>query len=224
MKHSRPWIAVLRKELTSELRVRFGVSVLVMFLIITVSIISFSLPGERISPSMFSALFWITIFFGGMTGLSRAFISEEERGTALLLRLYAPPDSVYLGKLAFNVLLILFLGLAAILLFLFFFRDFAVQDILGFILQTILGGTGIAVVSTILSALIGRARQKGALLPILAMPVLIPLVIASTDAARISIELPNAWEGIRGDILILFSFDAAMILVSYVLFEAIWKD
>jgi hypothetical protein len=51
-----------------------------------------------------------------------------------------------------------------------------------------------------------------------------PLVIAATDATRITMEVPNAWEGARGDILILFSFDVALTLVSYVLFSVIWKD
>ena len=219
------WLAVLRKDLLVEFRTRIGVSAVIMFLLITVSVILYSVPGEQLTPSILSALLWIALFFGAMTGLSRSFVSEEERGTSLILKLYAPGESVFLGKLAYNLLLMLALALAAAIFFLFFFaRDFHVRDWTMFFTQLLLGAVGIAAVSTMLSALISRASQKGALLPILALPVLMPLVIATTDAMRITLEVSDAWSGVRGDVLILFSFDVAMVLVSYVLFDVIWKD
>jgi heme exporter protein B len=117
------------------------------------------------------------------------------------------------------------LSASALLFFQFFFaKDFHVRDWPFFSLQLVLGAIGIAAVSTILSALISRASQKGALLPILALPVLIPLVIATTDATRITLEVPNGWQSAQGDFLILISFDVAMLLVSYVLFDVIWRD
>lgn len=222
---SQAWAGVLKKDLAIEFRTRYGVSALVLFLLTTVAVILFSAPGENFSSSVTSALFWIVLYFGAMTGLARAFVGEEETGTSLLLRLYAPPDAIYLGKLAYNLLLMFALSLTALLLFLFFFpKDFHVQDWPIFLAQWALGGIGIASVSTILSALIARASQKGALLPVLALPVLMPLVIATTDASRIALEVPSAWEGARSDLLILVSFDVAMVLVSWVLFETIWRD
>lgn len=218
------WLAIFRKDAMIEFRTRFGISALVMFLLITVSIILFSVPGEQLSSSLLSAFFWIALFFGAMTGLSRSFVSEEERGTSLLLRLYASGESVFVGKLVFNVLLMLLLGTAGVAFFLLFFKDMVVRDWVFFTIQLVLGLIGVAAVSTVLSALIGRASQKGALLPILALPILMPLVIATTDAMRITLEVSNAWDGTRGDILILFSFDVAMVLVSYVLFDIVWRD
>jgi heme exporter protein B len=219
------WQGVLRKDLAIEFRTRYGVSAVIMFLLITVAVILYSTPGEQLQPSILSALLWIALFFGAMTGLSRSFVSEEERGTSLLLRLYASGEGVFVGKLIYNIGLMVALAISAVLFFQFFFtRDFHVRDWPIFSLQLLLGAIGIAVVSTILSALIGRASQKGALLPILALPVLMPLVIATTDAMRITLEVPSAWDGVRGDILILVSFDVAMVLVSYVLFDIIWRD
>ncbi|MEI8134095.1 MAG: heme exporter protein CcmB [bacterium] len=215
---------ILRKDLRIELRSRFGVSAVVMFLLVTVTTILFSAPGEQIGSSLMSALFWISLFFGALTGLARSFVSEEERGTSFLLRLHAEPEQVFWGKYLFNLLLIVSLSISAIVMFAFFFRDFHVRDIAMFLLQLALGAVGTSAIITILSALVARASQKGALLPVLALPVLLPLVIATTDATRITFETTNAWEGIRGDILILFSFDIAVTLVSYVLFHLIWKE
>jgi heme exporter protein B len=219
------WQGVLRKDLAIEFRTRYGVSAVIMFLLITVAVILYSTPGEQLQPSILSALFWIALFFGAMTGLARSFVSEEERGTALLLRLYGSSESVFIGKLVYNTGLMLALSASALLFFQFFFaKDFHVRDWSFFSLQLVLGAIGIAAVSTILSALISRASQKGALLPILALPVLIPLVIATTDATRITLEVPNGWQSAQGDFLILISFDVAMLLVSYVLFDVIWRD
>jgi heme exporter protein B len=219
------WQGVLRKDLAIEFRTRYGVSAVIMFLLITVAVILYSTPGEQLQPSILSALLWISLFFGAMTGLARSFVSEEERGTALMLRLYASGESVFIGKLVYNLGLMLALAASAVVFFQFFFsRDFHIRDWPAFGLQLMLGAIGIAAVSTILSALISRASQKGALLPILALPVLLPLVIATTDATRICLEVTSALTSARGDLLILISFDVAMVLVSYVLFDVIWRD
>ncbi|MEP7234264.1 MAG: heme exporter protein CcmB [Ignavibacteriota bacterium] len=215
---------VLRKDLRIELRSRFGVSAVVVFLLVTVTTILFSAPGEQMSSSIMSALFWISLFFGALTGLSRSFIAEEERGTAFLLRLYAEPETVFWGKYLFNLLLVFSLAFCAVVFFLFFFRDFVVRDWPMFFLQLALGALGTSSIVTILSALVARASQKGALLPVLALPVMLPLIIAATDATRITMEVTESWSGIRGDILILFSFDVAVTLVSYVLFHLIWQE
>src|ERR1035437_11066891 len=119
------WAGVLRKDLRIEFRTRYGVSAVVMFLLITVAVILYSTPGEQLQPSIMSALIWIALFFGAMTGLARSFVSEEERGTSLLLRLYASGESVFIGKLVYNLGLMLALAASALLFFEFFFaRDF----------------------------------------------------------------------------------------------------
>ena len=215
---------VLLKDLRIEFRSRFGLSAIVMFLLVTVTTILFSAPGEQFTSGILSAFFWIALFFGAMTGLARSFVAEEERGTALMLRIYGKAESVFWGKYLFNLILNVTLALCAVIFFSFFMGDFTIKDVFIFVLQLVLGCVGTAAVITILSAIVSRATQKGALLPVLALPVLMPLVIAATDATRITMEVANAWEGTRGDILILFSFDVAITLVSYVLFSAIWRD
>ncbi len=215
---------ILRKDLRIEFRSRFGISALVMFLLVTITTILFSSPGEQFHSGILSAFFWVSLFFGAMTGLARSFITEEERGTSLMLRLYAKPERVFWGKFLFNLLLITALSILASLFFLFFFKDFVIQDVGVFTLQLALGALGVASTITMLSALVARASQKGALLPVIALPVMMPLVIAVTDATRICLEVSSAWEGAKGDILILFSFDIALTLVSYVLFSYVWRD
>ena len=48
----------------------------------------------------------VLLCFAAFTGLSHAFVHEEETGTTLALRLSMPATAVYAGKLLFNLMLI----------------------------------------------------------------------------------------------------------------------
>ena len=121
-----------------------------------------------------SALLWIIILFSAAVGLGRSFISEQERGTVLLLQLNTRPSMVYTGKLLFNILLILSVNITALFAFMFFLQ--LSVKIPGLLLVTLLlGAIGLAGATTLLAALIARSSNQGALLPVLLFPLLIPL-------------------------------------------------
>ena len=71
----------------------------------------FGLPPEA-RERVCSALLWVLLFFSAATGLPRAFVREEESGTALALRLVAPATAVLAGKTLFNF--VLFAAIAAV--------------------------------------------------------------------------------------------------------------
>ena len=95
--------ALFKKDFHSELRTRYAINSLAMFIIVAISVILFSIGTERITESLTGGIFWVVIFFTAMSGLARAFVSEEERGTVLTLQLIASPSTVFSGKLVFNV-------------------------------------------------------------------------------------------------------------------------
>src|SRR5512147_1590199 len=99
--------AVFLKDWRSELRTRYAISALLMFIVTTIAIILFSLGSESAPPDALAGMLWVVIFFGAMSGLSRTFVMEEERGTAMTLQLMAPPSAVYFGKLLFNLVLVI---------------------------------------------------------------------------------------------------------------------
>jgi len=76
-------VAILAKEFHSELRTRYALNALLLFVVVTVAIILFSTSGEDIPQDLHSGLLWVIVFFSAMSGLSRTFVSEEERGTVL---------------------------------------------------------------------------------------------------------------------------------------------
>src|SRR3990170_5861813 len=106
--------ALLQKEIKSEFRTRYAFNSLLMFSVVTLTAVSFSVGQFALSAQVKSALYWLILFFASMAGLGQVFIKEEESRTAYLLKLAGPPSVIYLGKLFFNWLLLLFLQLIII--------------------------------------------------------------------------------------------------------------
>jgi heme exporter protein B len=215
--------AIFLKDLHSELRTRYAVSALVMFVVITVAMIMFSLGQEDAPPEVLSGMLWVVIFFGAMSGLSRTFVMEEERGTSMTLQLLAPPSAVFFGKLLFNVVLILALNIFTVLLYLILVNGFVIRSTEVFVLTILLGSCGFASAATIIAAIVARANTRGTLYPVLAFPILLPLLISVIDATRSAADGVSLGES--GNVFqFLISYIIVLTALSSLLFEYIWKD
>ena len=216
-------VAVFRKDFQSELRTRYALNALFMFVLTTLSIILFSIGNESVSPEILAGVFWIIVFFSAMSGLSRTFISEEERGTVMTLHLIAPPLSVYFGKLLFNVVLLSAVNLLTTVLYLIFITNFVVKNYEIFIVTLVFGTLGLASASTIIAAIISKANTKGTLYPVLSFPILLPLLLSVINSTKLAVEGAPFIEAIS-DIQVLISYLIVVTAVSYLLFDFIWKE
>jgi heme exporter protein B len=219
----RTAVAVFLKDWRSELRTRYAISALVMFVVTTISIILFSLGGEGASPEVLAGMLWVVIFFASMSGLARTFVMEEERGTGMTLQLMTPASAVFAGKLLFNLALGAGLTLLTVGLYAVFINGFVVQTISIFLLTIALGSIGLAVASTIIAAIIARANTKGTLYPVLSFPILLPLLMTVISATRLAADGAPLAEA-QGEFQILISYIVVVTTVSSLLFEYIWKD
>ncbi len=216
-------LALFKKDWQSELRTRYAINALAMFIIVTISVILFSIGQEKISTHLTGGLLWVVIFFSAMSGLARAFVSEEERGTTLTLHLLAKPSTVFSGKLLFNVLLVYIMNFAIVILYSLLFDSFSIQNVWLFILATTFGSFGIAVSSTIIAAIISKASAKGTLYPVLAFPILLPLILILLELTKFSIDGKPIAESYV-ELAVLICYDVIMLTASYMLFDFIWKD
>ena len=215
--------SLFKKDWQSELRTRYAINALAMFILVTISVILFSIGNENISEYLTGGLLWVVIFFSAMSGLSRAFVSEEERGTTLTLQLIAAPATIYSGKLIFNILLVFLMNIAITILYFFFFESFIIQNMLLFLFAFILGNVGIAVSSTMIAAIISKANTKGTLYPVLSFPILLPLILTLLELTKFSMDGKSIDESIV-ELAVLFCYDVIMLTASYMLFDFIWKD
>jgi heme exporter protein B len=211
------------KDFRSELRTRYAINALAMFIIVAISVILFSVGNEKISPSLTGGLFWVVIFFTAMSGLSRAFVSEEERGTALTLQLIAAPSTVFSGKLIFNIILVFAMNTVIAILYSAMFDAFVIKNFALFLTSFVLGNIGLAVSSTIIAAIIAKAGAKGTLYPVLSFPILLPLILTSVQLTLFAFD-GISFERAKFELAIVVSYDVIMLTASYMLFDFIWKE
>lgn len=216
-------VAVFSKDFRSELRTRYALNALVMFVVVTLSIILFSIAGESVSANLLAGILWVVIFFSAMSGLSRTFVSEEERGTVMTLQLITRPSMVYFGKLLFNLVLILLLNLLVVTSYLLVMGDFTVQNHAIFWITILLGSVGLAGASTIIAAIIAKANTKGTLYPVLSFPILLPLLLTVINATKLAVDGAPIGEAL-GEFRILVAYSVVVITASYLLFDFVWKD
>ncbi|MCI0473303.1 MAG: heme exporter protein CcmB [Ignavibacteria bacterium] len=214
--------SVFRKDIRSEIRNRYVINSLLMFVIITISIIKFSLGDEVVEDAILSGLFWIVIFFTAISGLSRVFIKEEETGTSMALKLSAAPAEIFAGKLLFNFVLTFSLNIVIFFLFTLI-TGIKILNFPAFLITVILGNFGIVVSSTIIAAIIAKANSKGTLYPVLSFPVLLPLLITLINATKLASEGVPTSE-LLVDFQILISYTIVVFIVSLFLFKFIWED
>ena len=214
--------AVLSKDARLELRTRYALNAILMFAVTTLAAVSFSVGQSGLSPKLLAALFWIILFFSAMSGLAQAFIREEEGATSITLRLLADPDSVYIGKLLFNFILLTVM--AAIITPIFFiFTDAATNGILAFIVILAAGVIGLSAATTLVAAIIAKASVKGALFAVLSFPILMPLLLVLISATEKVME-EATFGSIRTEIQFIVAYGVVMITGSILLFKFVWQE
>jgi len=96
--------SIFFKDLKSEYRNRYGISAITLFILTSITMLVFSTAQEKLTPTLFSGLLWVIMFFSAMTGLSKGFVREEEKQTSMLLKITSRPTAVYFGKLIYNLI------------------------------------------------------------------------------------------------------------------------
>ncbi len=214
--------AVFIKDFRLEWRSRFGVSTVLAFIASTLLVVLFSLRADLLSVTVQSGLVWIIILFASLTTLSRVFVSESERGTMDLLRLNASATSVFIGKLIYNFLFTLLI--TGITLFLFAVMvNMTVFRPLLLLAVVALGSSGLAGATTMLGALVSQAVRKGAVFPVLALPLLIPLMLLLVRVTT-AVFVAEDTVSYGNDLAALIGFTGVTISASVLLFDNLWED
>ena len=215
-------LTMLVKDLKLELRDKYALNAVLMFGITTLAVVSFSLGQRNLPPHLLGALFWVIMFFSAMSGLAHIFIREEESGTSLALRLAAPPDAVYIGKLLFNLILLSVLTVIITPLF-FIFTNAPVSSTIDFIPILILGVLGLCSATTLIAAIIARAAVKGALFAVLSFPIIIPLLLTLVISTQKLFE-GSGVGSVMTELQFLLAYMVVMIVGSLMLFKFVWTE
>lgn len=211
------------KDLRSEIRTRYGITAVALFVVTSVALVAFATADEQLHRPVAAGVLWVVMFFTAMSGLGRGFISEAERGTALYLQLSAPSTAVILGKLISNAIIAAISNLAVLALFVVFIGTIQIASPWILFLVLLVGSIGLATVITITSAIVATAGTRSPLLPVLSFPVLIPLIMPGMNAtllAMADVGMADVWP----DVALMLSHSGIVATMSYLVFEVVWTE
>ena len=214
-------ITLLKKDLLLELRQQHTFYGILLYIASTIFVIYLSLSQSPDS-QVWNSLFWVIQLFVCVNTVAKSFL-QESRGRMLYFFSIASPVEFIFAKLIYNAILMLIMSMISLLLF-NIFLDNPVINNLTFIGIVMLGGTGISLVFTLMSAIAAKAQQNAALIALLGFPVILPQLMLVMRLSRTAFA-----EVFRdGAILQLAGLtgltDILVIMMAVILFPYLWKD
>jgi heme exporter protein CcmB len=220
---------VAMKDLAIEARSRELLNTTVFFAVSCVVVFSVSFVGEggdgRAIGDAAAGILWIAIAFSGTLALGRTF-ERERYGDTLRALLLAPGAraAVYVGKLAGIVGLLVATQVVIVPLVALLFQARLFEHFLLLVAMLIFGTIGFASVGTLFAAMLGRARSRDVLLPILLYPVTIPVMIAGVRGTSALVAPDPQLDMARLWVMLLLAFDVVFVTLSLWTFETLMTE
>ena len=218
--------AILRKDLQVELRTLESVPGMTLFAVTTFVLFHFGLDRSTLDGDLAAGVFWVTVLFASVLGLNRLFVAEEEQGgfDGFLL---APVDrtSLFVAKALGLFVFLCLVELVAVPAFAILLLGPSPWPVLPeLVLVLLLANTGVAVVGTLVAGIAVRTRARDLIGPLVTLPLLIPVILAASEAsaplfaADGAEALPGRW------MAILAIYDLIFGLVAYGVFDFLLED
>lgn len=214
-------LAILWKDILSELRTRDVVVSVLVFALLVIVIFNFAFEPERVR-LVASGVLWVALTFAGVLGLSRSFILEKDNGCLEGLML-CPVDrgAIYFGKMLGSLTFILVVAVIVLPIFFILFNLPIFQPAL--VLIVVLATIGFASVGTLFSALAVNTKAREIMLPILFFPIVIPVIIAAVKATELVLA-GESWSSLSSWLQVMAAFDIIFVVVSSLVFEFIIEE
>jgi heme exporter protein B len=230
---------LIRKDLLLEARARDTLPPMLAFAVTVTLLLAFALPpntafarptrpliGALAGADVLAGFFWVTVLFAALIGFARTFEVERADG-ALDPLLLAPVDRSGLFAAKALVNLVYLLGVQVVLVPAFSLLFEANLGGNSIVLITVIALADIAIVAigTLFAALVAQTRSRELMLPVLALPVLVPAFIAAVELSAeafaggsISTVAGRGWFALRS------AFDIVAVVVAAMTFEFAIED
>jgi heme exporter protein B len=201
---------LLGKELRTEFRSRELLTTTVVFILMVVVLFSFTFDPTTTESRRFGpGLLWLAFLFAASLMLQPCFLREQSNDTLSALRLsVSDPFAIFLAKLIANTLFLLLTEILMLPVFAVLYNVHILSVIPQLVVVFFLGSLGVAIPGTAFSAISAQARMRELLLPLLLLPLLTPVLIASTEATAalldLNPELRRDWLGFLAGFDVVF--------------------
>jgi heme exporter protein B len=218
--------ALLRKELLIELRTLESVPGMSLFAVTIFVVFHFALNQNSVSGDEASGILWVTLLFAAMLGINRLFVADSDQGgfDAFLL---APVDrtAMLLAKATALLIYLMVLELVAVPAFGLLLLGPSLGAAMPLLLVVLaLVDLGVAVIGTLVAALAVRTRARDLLAPLIALPMLLPVVIGAARASAPLLSLFHHDSTQVRWLLTLALYDLVFGLISYAVFDFLLED
>lgn len=212
-------VQLVAKELLLEWRQRYAINGILLQVLSSVFVVF--LTAKVLNPSTWNAVFWLVMLFVSVNAVAKSFIGEG-KGRSLYYHMVVKPQELLLAKFIYNALLSMVMSLLCLAAFVLLL-DNPVDNFAAYLVITLLGCTGFSATFTMLSAISSKAGNSNLLMPVLSLPVIIPLLLILTKAAKRAIDGLDVTL-IYKDLLVLLAFNLLVTALAYLLFPSVWKE
>lgn len=225
---------LIRKDLLVEARARDTLPPMLAFCLAVALLLAFSLPGNTAMQDVveipigtvaladvIAGFLWITILFAGLIGFARTFEVERADG-ALDALLLVPLDrsGLFAAKAVSNLVYIAVVQIVLVPVFALFFSLDLGAEWLVLLVVIALVDIGFVAVGTLFASLAAQTRSRELILPVLALPALVPIFIAAVELTS-DLFSGGGLEAVaaRGWFGVLLLFDLIFVTVGALAFE-----
>lgn len=225
---------LIRKDLLVETRARDTLPPMLAFCLTVALLLAFSLPGNTVVgevvelpvgtialADVIAGFLWITVLFAGLIGFARTFEVENSEG-ALDALLLVPLDrsGLFAAKAVTNLAYIVVVQIVLVPVFALFFSLDLGADWLVLLGVIVLVDIGFVAIGTLFASLAAQTRSRELILPVLALPALVPIFIAAVELTA-DLFMGGGLEMVaaRGWLGVLLVFDLVFATVGALAFE-----
>ena len=212
------------KDLVIEARRAHEFMSILAFALSSILISSFAWRGVLVlGPEVISATLWIVVYFSSILTLTTSFAREVDRGTIEGLRsLPCSSFAILLGKVLYGAV-IMFTVMVATVLSATLFLNIELSVVPSLFVVFVMGVIDLALIGSVVSAIVMYSEGKTLLLSFLFFPVSVPILIPGTQAVGKIISGAGLFE-VMPELRLLLAFFLAIVAISMLLFRHVFLE
>jgi heme exporter protein B len=212
--------AIVWKDLTTERRSKAGFNAVAFLGVLILLLFGFALgPDTEALRDAAAGALWLAILFAGVLAFNRSYQLELDGAALEPLLLYpAPRWTIFAGKFVANLLFVLLMELIVVPVAIILFQVKSGSGWLPAIGVNLLGSVGFVALGTFYASMASRSRAREVLLPLLLFPMLVPVLLAATEASS-SLLAGNPMRDAGAWAQLLAVFDVIFLIASFVAFD-----
>ena len=188
-------LRIARKDLAIEFRTRSAFLSALVLSLLAIVIFYFAWDPTAVGPAVLApGVLWVTFTFSGLLGLHRSFGVESADGAMdALLVAPVPREAIFLGKALANLAFVLGVQAVSLPALALFYNLPVGSAAVPLAAVLVLAAIGLVAIGTLFAGVAANSRLAELLLPVLALPFFVPVVMPAAQAtARLLAGRPLA--------------------------------